>query len=213
MGRLLPRARSPHRSPGTLRDFYLDPKMGSRNTIFAEYAGGPLGGGPNFVKSVADSAWYFPVFWDTVFMLRGRIGMVGSLIDKPIPINERFFVGGSGTVRGFRYGTAGPLDKPGNRIGGNKELIFNVEYNFPLVPAARLKGVIFYDIGRGFDDGLSENENQPHQINIRDLKHSWGWGFWWLSPLGPLRFEWGYILRKQPEDQPSMFEFNIGTLF
>jgi outer membrane protein insertion porin family len=195
------------------RDFYLDPKTGSRNSIFVEYAGGPLGGDPNFIKSVADSAWYYPLFWDTVFMARGRIGYVGSLIDKPIPIGERFFVGGSSTVRGFRYGTAGPVDSAGNRVGGNKELIFNLEYNFPLVPAARLKGVIFYDMGRAFDDGFSGNINEPSRISLRDLKHAWGWGFWWLSPLGPLRFEWGYILHKKPEDQASQFEFSIGTLF
>jgi outer membrane protein insertion porin family len=194
------------------RDFYLDPKTGSRNTMFIEYAGGPLGGDPNFIKSVADSAWYFPLFWDTVFMARGRIGSVGSLIDKPIPIGERFFVGGSSTVRGFRYGTAGPVSA-GNRVGGNKELIFNLEYSFPLVPAARLKGVIFYDMGRAFDDGFSGNPNEPSRISLRELKHAWGWGFWWLSPLGPLRFEWGYILHKKPEDQASQFEFSIGTLF
>jgi outer membrane protein insertion porin family len=195
------------------RDFYLDPKTGSRNTIFVEYAGGPLGGDPEFIKSVADSAWYFPLFWDTVFMMRGRIGMVGSLNDLPVPISERFFVGGSGSVRGFRYGTAGPVDSFGNRVGGNKELIFNLEYNFPLVPAARLKGLLFYDMGRAFDDGTSEKPDEPTRISLRELKHTYGWGFWWLSPLGPLRFEWGYIINRKPEDQASQFEFNIGTLF
>ena len=195
------------------RDFYLDPKTGARNALFVEYAGGPLGGDPEFLKSVADSAWYYPVFWDTVFMARGRIGMVGSLNDKPVPIGERFFVGGSGTVRGFRYGTAGPVDPLGNRVGGNKELIFNLEYSFPLVPAARLKGLIFYDMGRAFDDGTSGKSTEPNRISFSDLKQSYGWGFWWLSPLGPLRFEWGYIINRRPEDQASQFEFNIGTLF
>ncbi|HET6365273.1 MAG TPA: outer membrane protein assembly factor BamA [Nitrospirota bacterium] len=197
------------------RDFYLDPKTGSRNTMFVEYAGGPLGGDPEFIKSVADSAWYFPLPFDTVFMARGRIGYVVSLIDKPIPIGERFFVGGSGSVRGFRYGTAGPVDNFGNRVGGNKELIFNFEYNFPIVPAARLKGVFFYDMGRGFDDNLlvSEQPDEPTKISIRELRQTWGFGFWWLSPIGPLRFEWGFIIDKKPTDQPSKFEFNIGTLF
>jgi outer membrane protein insertion porin family len=197
------------------RDFYLDPKTGSRNTMFVEYAGGLLGGDPNFIKTVADSAWYFPLPWDTVFLARGRIGYIASLIDKPIPIGERFFVGGSGTVRGFRYGTDGPVDIYGNRVGGNKELIFNFEYSFPIVPAARLKGVIFTDIGRGFDDNLlvSQQPNEPTKISFRDLRRTWGWGFWWLSPIGPLRFEWAYIINKKPTDQPSQFEFNIGTLF
>ncbi|MGE5808791.1 MAG: outer membrane protein assembly factor BamA, partial [Nitrospirota bacterium] len=56
------------------RDFYLDPKTGSRNTAYVEYAGGPLGGNTNFVKTAGDSAWYFPLFWDTVIMARGRFG-------------------------------------------------------------------------------------------------------------------------------------------
>jgi outer membrane protein insertion porin family len=217
------------------RDYYLDPSKGSRNSLFVQYAGGILGGDPSFIKEVADSAWYFPLFWDTVFMARGRVGYVGSFGDKPLPLAERFFVGGSGTVRGFKYGTVGPLEKAFapvyvtdalgkivydahgnpevseqvftgyNRLGGDKELIFNFEYNFPLVPAARLKGVVFYDMGSAFNDDES--------ISYRKLRHAIGWGFRWFSPIGPLRFEWGYIINQKPEDQPSQFEFSIGSLF
>ena len=189
------------------RDFYLDPKTGSRHSVFVQYAGGTLGGDTHFIKSVGDVAWYFPLFWDTVFMTRGRLGWASSLDDKPLPLGERFYVGGSGTVRGFRYGTVGPLDPVSNdRIGGNKELIFNLEYTFPIVPAARLKGLLFYDIGRAFND--------REQISYRELRHSTGWGFYWLSPLGPLRFEWGYIVNEKPgKDQASQFEFNIGSQF
>jgi outer membrane protein insertion porin family len=186
------------------RDFYLDPKTGSKNSIFFEYAGGPLGGDPNFIKTVADSAWYFPVFWDTVFMMRGRFGYVESLIDKPVPLGERFYVGGPYTLRGFRYGTAGPMEGS-ERLGGNKEVIFNAEYNFPIVPAARLKGVLFYDVGKAFDDHES--------VKFSELRQTYGWGFWWLSPIGPLRFEWGYIIDRKPEDQASQFEFTIGAMF
>jgi outer membrane protein insertion porin family len=191
------------------RDYYLDPKTGSRNTIFVQYAGGSLGGDPNFIKSVADSAWYFPVIWDTVFLMRGRIGYATSLNDKPLPSGERFFVGGASTVRGYRYGTIGPIETGAdgslNRIGGDKELIFNFEYTFPLVPAARLKGLLFYDMGRAF------NDDEP--IRFGQLRHSYGWGFYWLSPMGPLRFEWGYIVNQKPTDERSAFEFSIGTMF
>jgi outer membrane protein insertion porin family len=218
------------------RDFYLDPKTGSRNTAFVQYAGGILGGDPKFIKSVADSAWYFPLFWDTVFMTRGRVGYAKTLNDLPLPSGERFFVGGASTVRGYHYGTVGPMepiigpvykrDSAGNvevnpatgqpviasqmvtgynRVGGAKELIFNFEFSFPIVPAARLKGLLFYDMGRAFDD------SEPMRID--ELRHSYGWGFWWLSPMGPLRFEWGYIVNPKPTDQPSKFEFSIGTTF
>ncbi len=218
------------------RDYYLDPKTGSKNSFFVEYAGGPLGGDPNFVKTAADSAWYFPLFWDTVIMARGRFGYVESLIDKPVPLSDLFYVGGSTTVRGFRYGNDGPsspaytpvyqLNPDGsgktnpatgrplvigqtvtgqNAIGANKELIFNLEYSFPIVPAARLKGVLFYDIGKGFAEGET--------VSFSALRQSWGMGFWWLSPIGPLKFEWGFIIHKLPTDQASEFDFSIGALF
>jgi outer membrane protein insertion porin family len=189
------------------RDFYLDPKTGSRHSLFVQYAGGALGGDTHFIKSVGDVAWYFPLFWDTVFMTRGRLGWAGSLDDRPLPLGERFYVGGSGTVRGFKYGTLGPLDPVNkDRIGGNKELLFNLEYSFPIVPAARLKGLLFYDIGKAFDD--------RELISYQKLRHSAGWGFYWLSPIGPLRFEWGYIINEKPSvDQASQFEFSIGSQF
>jgi outer membrane protein insertion porin family len=214
------------------RDYFLDPKTGSKNSVFVEYAGGSLGGDPNFVKSVADSAWYYPLFWDTVIMARGRFGYVESLIGKPVPLGERFYVGGPTTLRGFRYGTAGPLEpsyspvagainpatgQPAvtgqqvagfNRLGGNKEVIFNFEFSFPIVPAARLKGVLFYDIGKAFS-----TDEVRETVKFSELRQSYGWGFWWLSPIGPLRFEWGYIVKRRPEDQPSQFEFSIGALF
>ncbi|HAK60648.1 MAG TPA: outer membrane protein assembly factor BamA [Nitrospiraceae bacterium] len=211
------------------RDFYLDPKKGAKNSIYVEYAGGPLGGDPEFVKASVDSGWYFPLFWDTVLLIRGRFGYAASLNDKPLPVGERFYVGGTSTVRGFKYGAAGPMDpvleddaqpyNPGtndivdyNRLGGTSQLIFNVEYGFPIFPSARLKGVIFYDVGRAFDDSLSDPPNEP-SLSLSELRQSVGYGFRWFTPLGPLRFEWGYILGEKPEDQTSRFEFSIGTMF
>ena len=191
------------------RDVYIDPKSGSRNSLFVTYAGNPLGGDPNFYKTVLDSAWYYPMFWDTVFMVRGRFGYMESLIDKPVPLAERFYVGGPGTVRGFKYGGAGPIDNNGNRLGGTKELIFNVEYNFPIYPAARLKGVLFYDIGRAF----SSSSQPDSMIRFHDLGQAVGWGLWWFSPMGPLKFEFGYALKKLPTDQLSKFDFSIGAQF
>jgi len=187
------------------RDFYLDPKTGSKNSVYVEYAGGLLGGDPNFVKTGADSAWYFPLLWDMVFMTRGRLGYVETLIDKPVPVGERFYVGGSSTIRGFRFGAAGPRDSQLNALGGTKEMIYNVELNYPIVPAARLKGVIFYDIGKGYDT------YEP--VTFSGLRQAAGLGFWWLSPIGPLKFEWGYIIKKRADDQANVFDFSVGAMF
>jgi outer membrane protein insertion porin family len=194
---------------GLLRDSrnsFLDPTRGSRNSIFGLYAGGPLGGDNSFYRTLFDSSWYLPLFWDTTFMIRGRLGYADGLEGKPLPLYERFYVGGINTVRGFKFGDVGPKDvNTGENIGGNKKLIFNLEYIFPLISDIRLKGVVFYDAGNAFDDVES--------IDISDLRSSVGGGFRWISPIGPLRVEWGYNLDPRPGEKRSLWEFTIGTFF
>lgn len=188
------------------RNSFLDPTSGSRNSIFGLYAGGPLGGDNSFYKTLIDSSWYIPLFWDTTFMIRGRLGHANGLEGKALPLYERFYVGGINTVRGFKFGDAGPKDPAtGEDIGGNKELIFNIEYIFPLIRDIRLKGVIFYDTGKAFDNDES--------VTFSGLRSSVGGGFRWISPIGPLRLEWGYNLKPQPGEKRSLWEFTIGTFF
>jgi outer membrane protein insertion porin family len=188
------------------RDFFFDPKEGARHSLSLEYAGGVLGGDNSFYKVVGDTSRFFPLFWNTVFSLHLRIGYVTGIGREPSVI-ERFVVGGINTVRGFDFGRAGPVDPlTGDVIGGNKELIFNAEYLFPLVPEAKMKGVIFFDAGRGFD--LNE------RLRISDLRRSAGFGIRMLLPIGPIRLEWGYNLDPQPGEKSGFFpEFTIGSVF
>ncbi len=146
------------------RDNYLDARRGSNNSIYAEYAATALGGDNAFYKVIGDSTWFFPFYFDTAFSIHGRAGYAEGLQGRPIPLNERFFVGGIDTVRGLDWGTAGPrfpIVKPehitnvslpisplGDPKGGNKELVFNGEYTFPLFTAVKLRGVAFVDAGR-----------------------------------------------------------------
>ncbi len=183
------------------RDNFLDPHEGSENTISVEYAGGYLGGDNAFGKYTYGSAWYFPLFWNTVIMFRGKIGYAEGLWGRELPLNERFFVGGINTVRGFDFGEAAK-DKD---LGGNKELIFNAEYSLPLVPEAMLKGVLFFDAGYAYDN--------DEGFAIGKLRYGAGGGFRWISPIGPLRLEWGYNLDPEPGEKQSRWDFSIGTFF
>jgi outer membrane protein insertion porin family len=188
------------------RDFYFDPKEGGRAALTTQYAGTFLGGDNNFVKAIVDLSQFFPVRWDTVFSLHSRFGYAHGIAGTPLPIGERFYVGGINTVRGFKFGTAGPIDHDtGEIIGGNKELIFNAEYLVPLVPEAKIKGVLFFDAGKGFDD------DKPVRIN--QLRTGAGIGLRWVSPIGPLRLEWGKNLNPKENERSSVVEFTIGTLF
>ncbi len=182
-------------------DNYLDPSRGSRNSIYVTYAG--LGGTNYFLKGEIDSAWYFPLK-STTFMLRGRFGYGVGLQGKELPLYERFYVGGIYTVRGLDWGDAGPKDEvTGDPIGGTEELIFNVEYIFPILSELRLKGVVFFDAGNSYESFK----------NFGELRYTTGTGIRWISPMGPIRIEWGYNIDKKLGENSSKFEFTFGSFF
>ncbi len=191
-------------TPSIVRDSrnnYLDPRRGSRNSLYTTFAG--LGGTNKFIKGEIDSAWYFPVFSSSV-MVRGRFGYATGYSSQELPLYERFYVGGIYTVRGLDYGEAGPEDKgTGDPIGGTEELIFNLEYIFPLLSVIRLKGVVFFDAGNSYESFK----------NFPELRYTTGAGVRWISPMGPIRLEWGYNLDRQPGEKASRFEFAFGTFF
>ena len=197
------------------RDNYLDPSRGSRNSVSFNYAG--LGGSNAFIKGLLDSGWYFPV-GETTIMLRGRFGYARGIYGKEVPLYENFYVGGIDTVRGLGFGDGGPKDverKPSKRdpslfhtrtgdpIGGNTELIFNAEYIFPIFPEMKLKGVTFIDAGQAYEDFQ----------NFGSLRYTSGLGVRWLSPMGPIRLEWGYNIDKHEGESSSKFEFAFGSFF
>jgi outer membrane protein insertion porin family len=185
------------------RDNYLDPTTGSRNALYTTFAG--IGGDNYFVKGLVDSTWYFPAVWDTTFSVRGRIGYASGFAGKELPLYERFYVGGINTVRGLGFGEAGPRNEEGEKIGGNKELIFNAEYTFPIEKNIKLKGVVFFDAGRAFDN----NEN----LSITKLRTTTGFGLRWMSPFGPIRLEWGFNLSPKADEGKSKVEFAMGGFF
>ena len=163
---------------------------------------------------VGDSSKYFPLWLDTVLLLHARLGYGEGLNGKQLPLGERFYVGGINTVRGFGFGRAGPMTN-GEIVGANTEIIFNVEYIFPLLPE-RVKGVVFFDAGRGYNNeiqNLPGSTISPDSITLGSLKTSVGIGLRFILPIGPIRLEWGYNLHQQPGEKPSELEVSIGTVF
>jgi outer membrane protein insertion porin family len=194
------------------RDNYWDPRSGNKNNLSVEYADRFLGGDNILVKYIADTTWYYPLMLDTAVMFHGRYGIGKGLRGDDLPANEKFYVGGIYTVRGFDYGRATTKSTVsdgdtvfGDLLGADKELIINIEYIIPLVKEARINGVLFYDAGSGF----GKNDS----IALSDLRTSAGGGFRWLSPIGPLRLEWGYNLDPRAGERQGIWEFSIGTLF
>jgi outer membrane protein insertion porin family len=185
------------------RDHRFDPTKGSDTGISVTYAGRFLGGSNDFTKYQASSTWFLTPFWDLTFSARGRIGFIEG--DPDIPLYERFRLGGIYTVRGFKAYSIGPKAPNGEVIGGDKELLFNFEMLIPLAKEIKLKGLIFFDAGNAWDVGET--------YRLDDLRTSAGVGFRWISPLGPLRLEWGYNLRPREGESTSSWEFTVGTFF
>ncbi|OEU79535.1 MAG: outer membrane protein assembly factor BamA [Desulfobacterales bacterium C00003060] len=189
------------------RDRVFGTTVGSDNSITIKHAGTPFGGDIGYTKYVGDSGWYFPLFWNTVGMLHGRIGFINGDSVGKVPQWERFYLGGMGSVRGYEWHDISPRDPvTGDEIGGNKMLQFNVEFVFPIMPESGLQGVLFYDTGNAYDNG----EN----LDIGQLRKSAGGGVRWNSPMGPISLEYGYILDDlQGKKGEGRWEFSMGSVF
>jgi outer membrane protein insertion porin family len=118
-----------------------------------------------------------------------RFGAIyGFAGDRSIPLSERFFAGGSASLRGFDTDRAGPLGLDNEPIGGNALLIGNLELQVPLIYRLRLAG--FYDGGNVF--------SSLGAIRLSDFSHTVGFGLRVRTPFGPIRLDYGINLNLSP---------------
>ncbi|MFW7381607.1 MAG: outer membrane protein assembly factor BamA [Oligoflexus sp.] len=178
---------------------YIDPSEGSVLRLSQEFTGGVLGGDRQYLESIIDGSYYLPLdfteTYRTYFHLHGRFGLLWPFGDATIPLFTRYTLGGPENLRGYQFREVGPkftiTQAPGDRPreingGGNKELLFQLEYFFPLIQEANIKGLLFYDMGRVY--------NEDELVELSDFKRDVGFGFRWITPVAPFRFEWAYPL-------------------
>ncbi len=186
------------------RDVFMDPRSGWRTTVGFDFGTPYLGGSNNFYKYYIDVIKYTPLPFDTRFSFRARYGAAVGIENSPIPLTERFYVGGINTMRGFVFGRAGPVTDSNSLLGASQQLIFNNDFIFTISADAKLNGVIFFDYGKGFDD------DEPLSSKLRKTAGLEGR---WISPFGPLRAAYGINLDPNPAERKGVFEFTIGSLF
>jgi outer membrane protein insertion porin family len=174
-----------------------------------------------------------------VLKLNTEAGLITSPDAAGVPLFQRYFLGGILDIRGFllrSIGTRLPLTSTldpnappipnGANIGGNLQAYENLELEFPIFDKVGIRGVIFFDAGNAwnlenqfckttpapqFDRVVSPCFTFPDSLGF--VRTSSGFGIRWFSPLGPLRFEWGFPLAPLPYEQHSDFEFTIGNFF
>ncbi len=200
------------------RNNRFETTSGNYQNASFEIAG--LGGVKDFAKLILNNRFYSNFIGNFVFKNNTEFGALFNTGGRGIPPAEKFFLGGPWNLRGFDAFSISPTsgtgtaDDPIEKLGGVSQFFSMFELEHPIVKEAGIKGVLFYDVGSSFagvpviDSGRNYN-----------LRQDWGFGIRWFSPLGPLRFEWGFPIgrqiiatRGQIEASPS-FIFFIGQPF
>ena len=216
------------------RDNRLFPTAGFFTSVSAELAPPALAPSSIFGQDVnlfsrytLDARYYRPLFWNFVGRMKLSAGYIREWdAAHPIPISELYYLGGINSIRGYRQLSVAPTVLVGTTarpeselapvtVGGNKQVTLNFELEFPLFEKVGIRGVFFYDMGNAFAPGKYTDP----AVSL-SLYKSTGFGLRWFSPIGPLRFEWGFPLdrRKDPVtgnyiDQALDFQFTIGNFF
>ncbi|MGB0453446.1 MAG: outer membrane protein assembly factor BamA [Bacteriovoracaceae bacterium] len=189
------------------RNNRFEPSKGYYTSYAIEYAG--VGGDKKWLKNEVDLRYFHSVVGDLVFRSRLYGAKLERVNGQAIPRTEKLTLGGSRNLRGYNFEAVGPLvtteDTNGFtrtfNTGGLFASFTSLELEHPLAREAGLKWVLFFDAGHAGD------------YNDIKLYKDYGFGFRWFSPIGVLRFEFGYPIGEEGKDAGSQFHFDIGQLF
>lgn len=138
-----------------------------------------------------------------IISLGGTAGFIETTSGEDVPIFERFFAGGTGSIRGFRFRGASPIED-GEQVGGNLLLLASLEYNFPIFKDL-LRGVTFLDAGKA-DKDIGD-------INLDNFRASYGFGMRLSVPIfgrAVISLDYAFPIVQQDGDEVQRFSFNVG---
>jgi outer membrane protein insertion porin family len=208
------------------RDDILNPSRGSTAGLDAEVAARAIGSELGFAKTFGQASYYRQISRAprVVFASAARLGLAtgflrevanpdgaGTIEVRELPASERFFAGGSTTVRGFaqdKLGAPGTISDQGFPLGGNAVIILNAEVRARLFGA--LDGAAFFDAGNVFEKASG--------IDFGEIRGSVGFGLRYQSPIGPIRVDVGFKLTRREltpgrVEGPTAFHLSVGQAF
>jgi outer membrane protein insertion porin family len=136
--------------------------------------------------------------------------------DEKLPVAERLFMGGIGSVRGFDPYSIAPELPNGDRIGGTYRTSATVEASIPLSEAAKMRLAFFFDYGIiGMDkEPWTDDQGNRRYYDPGDMsRSSAGAVVEWQSPFGAINLVFAYPVDDEPGDETAVFEFSMGTKF
>jgi outer membrane protein insertion porin family len=195
------------------RNNIFEPSNGYYTSGSLEYTG--LGGSMRWMKGELEGRYYRPIIGDLVLRSRLNVSRLFKTTAREIPRIEKFSLGGARNMRGYNLEDIGPIRKARNtqtnqledfNFGGLFSLLGTLEFEHPLIREAGLKWVLFYDAGNVYETRMGENGDYS-------LRSDYGFGFRWFSPIGVLRFEFGFPVNPRERESSNQFNFDIGQLF
>lgn len=197
------------------RDSTLAPNKGRLTRLNSEIG---IGGDTRYYKNSVQYQEYWPLTKKYTLAINAELGAGAGLNGKAYPVFKNYYAGGLGSVRGFQQGslqTKFARDYYSNinpndtyPVGGSKKILLNTEFlaPFPGVGSDKtLRLYSFIDVGNVYLD--------REEVDLSQLRSSYGLGLSWISPVGPLRFAWAMPIKKFDGDRMQSFQFQIGTAF
>jgi outer membrane protein insertion porin family len=187
------------------RDSAIQTTRGSTARTTVEVAGGDL----QYYRLNVAYQWFYPITRTVTLALNTDLGYARGFGDKQVPFFKNYYVGGPGSVRGFRPFSLGPQDALGNSLGGTRKMVGSAEVLFP-VPGAQLDKSLrlaaFLDAGQVF--GVGE------KFSLGEVRYAAGLALAWTSPFGPLKLSLAHPLNDKPGfDRVQRLQFTFGTAF
>jgi outer membrane protein assembly complex protein YaeT len=194
-------------------DRLLDAHKGYQATVSIEEAGRLLPGSFRFTQVSLDGRHYFPMGRRFTWANRAQLGNLAAPADDPtaVPFSRKFFLGGATSVRGWGRYELSPLSDSGLPIGGNSMFEFSSEARAMI--RGNFGAVAFFDAGNVWATSWD--------IHLNDLRHAIGAGLRYQTPVGPLRFDFGYqlnpipglLVNGSPQSRRWRMHFSIGQAF
>jgi outer membrane protein insertion porin family len=179
------------------------PNGGAKISFGSRFSG--FGGDVAFTRLNSEATYYQSLVWRLILKARANGSALVEVSDQPIPFDRRSLLGGISSIRGYQFGEIGPKDRFGNIIGGDRSFFGNLECLFPIIDKLNLNGVVFVDAGNAW--------NAAQTSVPTDVKAAAGAGIRWLSPMGPVRIEYGWKLQPLPGEPKGAMAFAMGELF
>jgi len=203
------------------RDKPLDAHRGFFQSVNVDYTAKPLGSKYDFVRLLAQDAYYRQIHRTWVWASRVQLGLAKPFSGSDVPASERFFAGGAYTLRGFAINGAGP-QRPVTvcanpavpstctviavPVGGDMLFVVNSEIRFPIKAVDGLGGVLFYDGGNVYS---AINFNQL----TKNYTNTVGLGLRYNTPVGPIRVDVGRNLNPVPGLKATQYFITLGQSF